>query len=308
LQIISGKNRKADSPCGFFLFYGVYTLFALNKAIKKTPKFPPIKSPVINPQTNIRFLLFFKYLPCMVYLYTQFLKSVYILKQGVGRMKIGFISRGAVEAQTKECQLQGAELILCGFRSLGEVSYERELRGETRYFADVADFSQRTDAVVICGCVTDTKGFKRKSAVVAENGKLLGVSDMLNVVDGEMNSGAALRVYDTKAGKIGVMVGEDLYFPEITKSLTLCGSDVIVCPYGVVENGIESVLIRAQAFCYGVPICLCGIGYAAIGGVDGSLEFASPNSPAVAEFEGVKEYHLVESRRRGFYRPPRKMY
>jgi len=223
-------------------------------------------------------------------------------------MKIGFISRGAVGAQLEECQLQGAELILCGFRSLGEVSYERELRGETRYFAEIAEFSQQTESVVVCGCITDTKGFKRKSAVVAENGKLLGVSDMLNVVDGEMNSGAALRVYDTKAGKIGVIVGEDLYFPEIAKSLTLCGSDVIVCPYGVVENGIESVLIRAQAFCYGVPICLCGIGYAAIGGVDGSLAFASPVNLSVAELEGVKEYHLIETRRRGLYRPPKKPY
>ncbi len=223
-------------------------------------------------------------------------------------MKIVFVSRGRISAQKEGLLSEEAELIVGGFRSLGEVSYERELRGETRYFEEVAALSQETGATVVCGCITDTKGFKRKSAVVAENGKILGVSDMLNVVDGEMNSGAALKVYDTKAGKIGVLVSEDLYFPEVAKSLTLCGSDVIVCPYGVVENGVESVLIRAQAFCYGVPICLCGIGYSAIGGADGSLAFASPLSPVTAALEKVKEYHLVETRQRGFYRPPRKMY
>ncbi len=223
-------------------------------------------------------------------------------------MRVCFVSRGDIYTQAESLLLEETDLIVGGFRSLGEVSYERELKEETRFFERVASLSQATGAVVICGCVTDTKGFKRKSAVVAENGRLLGVSDMINVVDGEVNSGAALKVYETKAGRVGVMVSEDLYFPEVAKSLTLCGSDLIVCPYGVVENGIESVLIRAYAFCYGAPICLCGIGYSAIGGVDGTLSFASPVSPAVAEIERVKEYHLVETRRRGLYRPPKKMY
>ena len=223
-------------------------------------------------------------------------------------MRICFVCRGEIFTQGKELVAENADLIVGGFKSVGEVSYERELKEETDYFGQIAALSQKTGAVVICGCITDTKGFKRKSAVVAENGRLLGVSDMLNVVDGEMNSGAALRVYETKAGKIGVMVAEDLYFPEIAKSLTLCGSDVIVCPFGVVENGVESVLIRAQAFCYGAPICLCGVGYSAIGAVDGTLSFASPVNHAVAELEGIKEYHMVETRRRGFYRPPKKRY
>ncbi len=223
-------------------------------------------------------------------------------------MRICFVSRGGISTHVKELQEVGAELIVGGFKSLGEVSYERELKEETNYFEQVANLSMKTGAVVICGCITDTKGFKRKSAVVAERGRLLGVSDMLNVVDGEMNSGAALKVYDTKVGKLGVLVAEDLCFPEMAKSLTLCGSDVIVCPYGVVENGVESVLIRAHAFCYGAPVCLCGVGYSAIGGVDGSLAFASPVNLAVAELEGVREYHLIETRRRGLYRPPKKPY
>jgi predicted amidohydrolase len=223
-------------------------------------------------------------------------------------MRICFVSRGDIYTQLKELAALEVDLIVGGFRSLGEVSYERELKEESNYFEQVALLSKHTGAVVICGCVTDTKGFKRKSAVVSEDGRLLGVSDMLNVVDGEMNSGAALTVYDTKIGKLGVMVADDLYFPDIAKSLTLCGSDVIVCPYGVIDGEIESVLIRAHAFCYGAPICLCGVGYSAIGAVDGTLAFASPVSPAVTDLEGVKEYHLVETRRRGFYRSPKKMY
>ena len=223
-------------------------------------------------------------------------------------MRVCFVSRGEIYTQGEVLASMEMDVIVGGFRSLGEVSYERELKGESQLFERLAAISKATGAVVICGCITDTKGFKRKSAVVSENGRLLGVSDMIHVVDGEMNSGASLRVYETTVGKIGVVVAEDVCFPEVIKSLTLCGADFLVCPYGVVENGIENVLIRAHAFCYGAPICLCGIGYSAIAGVDGELSFASPVSPAVAELEGIKEYHLVETRRRGLYRPPKKMY
>ena len=223
-------------------------------------------------------------------------------------MQIALVSNGSLRAFKNGENISAAELAVFGFDGIGEVSYERELKGESTYFEDVALLSKQMQNVIVCGCVTNTRGHKRKSAVVAERGRLLGVSDMLNVVDGEMNSGAALKVYDTKVGKLGVLVAEDLCFPEMAKSLTLCGSDVIVCPYGVVENGVESVLVRAHAFCYGAPVCLCGIGYSAIGGVDGSLAFASPVNLSVAELEGVKEYHLIETRRRGLYRPPKKPY
>jgi hypothetical protein len=34
----------------------------------------------------------------------------------------------------------------------------------------------------------------------------------------------------------------------------------------------------------------------------GTLSFASPSSPITTGFENVREYHLIETRRRGFYR------
>ena len=90
----------------------------------------------------------------------------------------------------------------------------------------MAILSKESHNIVVCGCVTDTRGIKRKSAVVAENGRILGVSDMLNAVDGEFKSGAGLRVYETKAGRLGIAVAEDLYFPEILRTLSVCGSDM----------------------------------------------------------------------------------
>lgn len=221
-------------------------------------------------------------------------------------MNICFVSRGRIE-DFYEHGGEKADVILFGFQAIGEVSYESELKGESSYFEEIARLSMQTSSVVICGCVTNAKGHKRKSAVVAEQGRILGVSDMLNVIDGEVGSGANLRVYDTKIGKIGVVVAQDLYFSEAISSLALCGADYILCPYGQIE-GIETVLCRASSFYYGVPIAVCGIGYCAATDPSGELCFSSPTSPVVARLENPREYHLIETRRRGFFKPPKKEY
>lgn len=217
-------------------------------------------------------------------------------------MRVCFVSRGTLDGFWRDYGGSEADVLLFSFRAVdGEISYEKELKGETSYFEDVAILSKECKNIVVCPCVTDTRGIKRKSAVIAEKGRILGVSDMINCIDGEYNPGAGLKTYDTSVGKIGVAIGEDIYFPEVLRTLSVCGSDFIACPFGQVD-GVESVLLRAASFCYGAPCLLCGAGYSLMTDSGGGLAFASPCSPVEYETELKKEYHLVETRRRGFYK------
>ena len=213
-------------------------------------------------------------------------------------MRVGFVVKGDLQGLKNTPQVEEGGLLLLGFDTFGEVSYEKELKGESACFEEIALLSKRLKNVVVCGCVTDTRGLKRKSAIIADNGKILGVSDMLNVTDGEKNCGANLRVYETKAGKIGVAVAEDLYFPETIKALSLCGADYVVCPFERVTCSIQSVLLRAYAFSFGTPIFLCARGYAMIADGAGEIAFSSPQSPVYFDFINVKEYHVLQTRRR----------
>lgn len=217
-------------------------------------------------------------------------------------MKICFVSRGRVREFREGYDGVNADIFLFGLEGLGEVCYEKELKGESRLVEDAALLSKETKSLVVSGCITDTLGHKRKSALVAENGRIVGISDMLHAIDGEASCGAALRVYETGVGKMGIAVAEDLYFPEVLKALSLCGSDVIVCPFGQKPNGIQTTLLRAHAYCYGVPILFCAEGYCLIADVSGDIAFASPLSPIYADYQKTKCYHLVETRRRGAYR------
>ncbi|MBO5736822.1 MAG: hypothetical protein J6S04_03330 [Clostridia bacterium] len=215
-------------------------------------------------------------------------------------MKIRFVSRGKL-GEEQACEGEGADLAIYGFNSLGEVSYDKELRGESDYFERAARISKQMKGVVVCGCFTDTRGIKRKSALVAENGRLCGVSDMTHTVDGTLSTGAGLRVYDTKLGKMGVAVAEDILFPEVMSALAACGSDFVVCPFGVLRGTMPQVLLRAYGYLYGVPIFLCGVGYTIAVGVDGNVSLATPQSPIAFALENHKEFHLIETRKRGVF-------
>lgn len=220
-------------------------------------------------------------------------------------MRICFVTDGDLSAYA--ARAREADLVVCGFQSLGEVSYERELKGETGYFEDVAILSREGKCAVLAGCFTDARGTRRKSVVAADRGRILGVSDMLNRIDGgAYAAGAGAKIYDTAAGKLGVVVAEDVYFPRVTETLSLCGAEIAVCIFEQFSDALEQTLVRAHAFFCGIPVLLCGYGYAFAADAGGKVCFASPQSPAVFELEREQEYHLVETRRRGFFKTRRR--
>ncbi|MCX4384684.1 MAG: hypothetical protein OSJ39_02660 [Clostridia bacterium] len=217
-------------------------------------------------------------------------------------MRICFVTSGDLNVYAEKQADFGADVVCFSFMALGEVSYERELKGETSLFEDVALLSKEGQNVVVCGCYSDSRGIRRKSVVVADRGRILGVSDMLNQLDSsEYRPGAGIKIYDTKAGKIGIVVAEDLYFPQVVETISLCGADLTVCIFEELNESLEQVLIRADAYLYGVPVCLCAYGYAEAADIAGKLAYASPASPCVYEMKREQEYHIVETRRRGFY-------
>jgi predicted amidohydrolase len=139
--------------------------------------------------------------------------------------------------------------------------------------------------------------------VIADKGKILGVSDMVHMVDdSEFVSGGSFRVYDTSAGKIGLIVAEDLFFPEVPRVLTLCDADMIICLFKKIETQMPQIMLRAGAFANGVAMALVAENYGAISDVRGNVKFAGSNKIINAKIKIEKDYHLISSRRRGLYR------
>lgn len=190
------------------------------------------------------------------------------------------------------------DVLLFGFTGLGLVSYKRELSGETEYFRDVAGLSREIGGVVVSGCDTDTYGVYRHSAVVADKGRILGVSDAtFSMDDSEFVAGGNLRVYDTSKGRIGVLVGEDLFYPEAAHTLALCDSELIVSRLKVARADERSHDAGTRSP-EGRAVAQARAKYAEIADIRGEIAFAGSFPWRAAQLKLQKDYHLVGCRRR----------
>lgn len=224
-------------------------------------------------------------------------------------MKIRFVTEGSLNEYWEGAKRADCDLLVFGFDGLGEVDYRRELAGETSKLEDMAILSREAGCTVISGCFTDSCGVRHKSAAIAEKGRILGVADMLHVTEpNEFKCGAHLKVYETAAGKIGLCVGEDLYFPSVCESLALFDADVIVSVFGAAEDFVPQLMMRACAFSSGVNVCMCAAGIAQIASPDGDIRMRAARRECDFEFVPAREYRLTTVRTRALSQKKREDY
>lgn len=203
------------------------------------------------------------------------------------------------EGDIDSCSLPECDLAVLGFGALGEVDFERELTGESEKFEKAARLSQKFNCGVVCGCKTLSRGLARKSVAVADRGKLLGISDMNHVLDGEQfKSGVGLGFYKANGCKIGLCIGNDLLFPDTFGALSMCGCNAIVAVLEEIKDNIPPLLIRAYAYLYGVPIIMCAGKTAFFADVSGAIA-SSRQDISLFEISGKSRYHIVTTRTRG---------
>ena len=206
----------------------------------------------------------------------------------------------------KVCVVTGAadrlpecDVALFGFERLGDVDYGDELSGKSEKLEEAARLSRTHGCCAVCGCTTYSRGAVRRSAAVAERGKLLGICDMTRVFGGEKyKSGADMGLFFTRGGRVGVCIENDIYFPECISSLAACGCDAVVAIMEQAKDGIPPLLARAYAYLYGVPIVMVASGTAYFADISGII---ATSNQSVCTFETVPKnaYRLVTSRRRG---------
>lgn len=197
--------------------------------------------------------------------------------------------------------LPRCDIAVFGFKGLGEVDYESELRGVTDKFEDCARLSKTAGCGVVCACKTKSRGILRKSVAVADRGKLLGISDMTHVIDCEdWKSGAGLGFYSVGGYKIGLIVENDLLFPECFNSLSLCGCNLIIAVAEELKDNVLPLLIRAYSYLYGVPVVMCAGNMAYFSEVSGAIA-GSAQQFSMFEITPQNRYHLITSRTRGLF-------
>lgn len=200
---------------------------------------------------------------------------------------------------SEKCCIPECDLAVFGFDGMGEVDYEKELKGETDKFEDAARLSKKSGCALVCGCTTVSRGLIRKSCAVADRGTLLGISDMCHVLDSEdLKSGSSLGLYKLNGLKVGLCIENDLLFPDTVKSLSSCGCNVVVALLKEVRDNVPPLLIRAYAYLFGVPVIMCAGNRAYFADISGAIATSSQKY-ALFEVTPKNQYHIVTTRTKG---------
>lgn len=102
----------------------------------------------------------------------------------------------------------------------------------TEYFGALA---KKHDLYIVAGLVErDGKLIYNTSALIGPDGKLVGKYRKVTLPRGEVEAGIQpgneYPVFDTRFGKVGMMICYDGFFPEVARRLTLNGAEVIAWP------------------------------------------------------------------------------
>lgn len=195
-------------------------------------------------------------------------------------------------------ELPECDIALFGFGYLGDVDFDSELSGRSDKLGEFARLTRRGACAAVGGCRTDSRGLRRKSAAVAEGGRLLGITDMLHVEGGEeYKSGAYLGLYKLGGYRVGLCIDSDIHYPENFKSLSLCGCNAVLCLAERVDV-MYPLLIRAYAYLYGMPFVMCA-GNCAYFADAGGVITTSTSPATLFSAQPRNNYRVVTTRQRG---------
>ncbi|PCJ45565.1 MAG: carbon-nitrogen hydrolase family protein [Gammaproteobacteria bacterium] len=123
-----------------------------------------------------------------------------------------------------------------------------------------------------------------------------------------VSPGKDFVVFDVPQGRIGLAICYDLWFPEVARTLTCMGAEVIIYPTmtGTIDRPLETLLTQSTSItnqCYTLSVNTAGIygnGQSTLVGPQGDLIYQAGSGQEIIPFE--VDFNLVRrSRERGLH-------
>lgn len=115
----------------------------------------------------------------------------------------------------------------------------------TEYFGELA---KKYNLHIVAGLVErDGRTLYNTAALIGPDGRMIGKYRKVTLPRGEIEAGITpghdYPVFDTRFGKVGMMICYDGFFPEVARALTIKGAEVIAWPVW----GCNPMLAKARA-------------------------------------------------------------
>ncbi len=180
---------------------------------------------------------------------------------------------------------------------LHEISLDDELKGSSNYIKTLCKISKEFCCTFLAGTSIFCKDKNFWGTIIVDHGKFVGISDMTHTVHSKYDRSSALTVFDTTLGRMGVVSGEDLFFPEVSRVLRLWECDFLVFSTFLPTNRKTKLLAESHAFSNGV----CGILVGTKSVQIFNARSVHKHSPNRFSFTHTQNTTLIKNRRSDLY-------
>lgn len=146
---------------------------------------------------------------------------------------------------------QNATLLL-GDGYLPPINLDDELVGVSNFIKALCLLSKKSNGLILGACKIFCKSKIFWGTIVVDKGKFLGIADMNHSIDDTFNESNSTRVFDTTCGRLGIVSGDDIYYPETSRILRLWECDMLVYAVRGRLTHNHRTLIDANAITNGV--------------------------------------------------------
>lgn len=149
-------------------------------------------------------------------------------------------------------------VVLLSPNLLPELDLYDELAGKSNYVKTLCVKSKEFNCLFLVGATLKMKNKTFWGTIIVDNGKFLGISDTTHPLCNKFDKSSAIKVFETSIGRIGVISGDDICFPEIPRLLKLWEADFFffTLPSEITKN--SQILAKSHAICNGVTTVLFG--------------------------------------------------
>lgn len=166
-------------------------------------------------------------------------------------MEFTFISAQAKTPIEKISLNENATLLL-GDGYLPPLNLNDELTGASNFIKALCVLSRKKNNLILAGCKLFCKGKTFWGTLVVENGKFLGISDMVHSIDNSFDESCSIRVFETGTARLGIVSGDDINFFEVSRIMRLWECDLLVFSIRGRLTRAHRVLSEAQSISNGV--------------------------------------------------------
>lgn len=200
-------------------------------------------------------------------------------------------------------KVEDNSVVIAGYGVTGAVDLVKELGGTSNILKTISCISRMKNLVFICGNDAYIYDRKYKSVTLIDCGRIMGISDATHYkgLDREYSLGASYRIYETSLGKIGIIVGGDMAYPEVARALTERGAEYIVNIADFPSCPEYELSLKANAYFNGIMIFAFSEDKRYMIARDGRVTLKSADSYIEGEYIISRDRRLINSRRAEIY-------